>query len=143
MDSKIDDIYKFVEDAGDNNIPAKKVLEYLDALQLKQLSIRHHIKHEEFLNGMVTCMDLKSIADYLGNFLYSLIGKENSLIVISFFSNEKSEFVTESICGCPKLLSVVQQMVDDGLLSLTMKSNVNDISLMYENRLIKMVLPPI
>ena len=42
MNSKIDDIYKFLESAGDNHVSAKKVLEYLDVLQLRQFGQKHH-----------------------------------------------------------------------------------------------------
>ena len=136
MKSKIDDIYKFLESAGDTEVPAKKVMEYLDKIQLRQLGIRHHNRYDELWDGLDSQKDIKSVTEFFGNYLYSVINKENSLIVISLFSSESSEFNTETICGCPKLLNTVQQMVDQGQLSLTLKNKVDDISLMFENRLI-------
>lgn len=137
MKSKIEDIYKFLESAGDTGVPANKVMEYLDGIQLRQLGIRHHNRYDDLWEGLASLKDIKSVSEFFGNYLYSIINKENSLIVISFFSNESSEFNTETICGCPSLLNKVQQMVDQGQLSLTMKNRVDDLSLMFENRLVE------
>jgi len=137
MISKIDDIYKFLENAGNSDIPAKKVLSLLDEIQLRQLGNKHHLKYDELYRGLALLKDIKSASQFFGDFLYSVIGKENVLIIISFWSSERAEFCTETICGNPTLLGMVQQMVAEGQIYLTMKNGVDDIDILYENRLLE------
>ncbi|HPS83628.1 MAG TPA: hypothetical protein PLA88_04890 [Bacteroidales bacterium] len=73
MKSKIDDIYKFLESAGDTEVPANKVMEYLDGIQLRQLGIRHHNRYDELWDGLDSQKDIKSVTEFFGNYLYSVI----------------------------------------------------------------------
>ena len=137
MESGIEDIYNFLKSAGDKEVSAKTVLEYLDKIQLRSFAAKHHSSYDELCERLASLKDIKSVSEFLGNYLYSVISVENSLVVISFVTGEGSELNMETICGCPKLLNIVQQMVDMGQLSLTLKNRVEDINTMLENRLIE------
>lgn len=137
MKSKIEGIYKFLEDAGEASIPASELIKKLDSIQLRQLGQRHHERYSQISDELASFKDIKSMSDFLCNYLYSIIEQNNSLVVISFCNNENSEFSTESISGCPALIGKVQQLIEAGQLSLTLKNSLEDLSPMYEDRLTK------
>jgi len=137
MNSKIDDIYKFLESAGDNHVSAKKVLEYLDVLQLRQFGQKHHDQFSELLEGFSSIKDIQSFSDFLSGFLYSVIGQQDAITVISLCNNENTEFHTVSMAGGPDLLGKVGQMTESGQLKLAMKNSLDDLAPMFENRLLK------
>ncbi|HBG69222.1 MAG: hypothetical protein A2W93_04220 [Bacteroidetes bacterium GWF2_43_63] len=137
MKSTIEELYKFLDEAGDNDIPAIKVVEYLDAMQLRQFGKKHHDHYTELLEGFSTFKDIQSLSDFISGFLYSVIGQENAITVISLCNNENAEFHTVSIAGCSDLLEKVGKLTESGQLSLAMKNSLDDLTPMFEDRLLQ------
>ncbi|HPB01806.1 MAG TPA: PAS domain S-box protein [Bacteroidales bacterium] len=135
MNSSVEDIYKFLEDAGDADVSAKKIIEHLDAVQLRQFGKKHHDRYVELLEGFSTFKDIQSLSDFLTAFLYSVIGQEHALTVISLCNNENTEFHSVSMDGSSDLLDKVRKMAESGQLTFDMKNSLDDISPMFEDRL--------
>jgi len=137
MESKINEIYKLLESAGEGTVPAKDIISKLDDLHLKEFAGRHHNGYAELWDGMSSFRNFNDLSDFFASHLYKIIGVENSIVTISECYNDNTAFSTECIKGNEVVVSMIQHMVANNELSVIMPNQVKDPSVMFENRLIR------
>jgi PAS domain S-box-containing protein len=137
MKNNIDDIYKYLKEADNDTVSAKKVMEYLDKIKSNDKEAEDKCWFSEFLESISTLNNIQEFSKFFCNYLYNLFDNKHALVIVSFFSAQNSEFNAESVCGCPELTQSLEQLVENNILSLSLRNRINCCNKKHSSHLIE------